>query len=157
MGSQPLYDPSSGVTDWLLAGDPSVRWQVMADLLDAPAAAVSAARARVATEGWGAELLARQDPDGRWVQSLYSRKYTSTTYTLLLQRLGLPAGKACADRRPPVVGRGDVHRWWPDDRPPDSPARGVHHRDAGRVGCRLRSRGPSRACGRRLAAVDAAP
>ncbi len=76
-----------------MAGDPAIRWQVMADLLDAPAADVAAERARTATHGWGAALLALQDPDGRWAQALYSPKFTSTTYTLLLlQRLGLPSG-----------------------------------------------------------------
>ena len=52
--------------DWLLDSDPSVRWQVMRDLTDAPADAVAAERARVATEGAGARLLALQSPDGRW-------------------------------------------------------------------------------------------
>jgi hypothetical protein len=58
-------------------------------------------------EGWAARLLARQDPDGRWAGGkssdggLYSPKWISTTYTLLLLRdLGLPQGnrqarKAC--------------------------------------------------------------
>jgi hypothetical protein len=54
------------VIDWLLDSDPSTRWQVMGDLLDAPADEVAAERARVATEGWGARLLALQGPDGRW-------------------------------------------------------------------------------------------
>ena len=50
-------------------------------------------RARVAEKGWGAALLALQDPDGRWDGSLYSPKWTSTTYTLLLLHwLGLPTG-----------------------------------------------------------------
>lgn len=79
--------------DWLLAGDPAVRWQALRDLAEAPAAEVEAARALVAEEGWGARLLAAQDPDGRWAGSLYSPKWTSTTYTLLLLHwLGLPPG-----------------------------------------------------------------
>ena len=78
---------------WLLEGDPAIRWQVLRDLMNAPAADVRVERARVAHEGWGAQLLARQDPDGRWAGGLYSRKWISTTYTLiLLRRLGLPAG-----------------------------------------------------------------
>jgi hypothetical protein len=41
----------------------------------------------------GAALLDRQDADGRWAGGLYSPKWTSTTYTLLLLHwLGLPAG-----------------------------------------------------------------
>lgn len=85
------------VVEWLLAGDPSVRWQAMQDLLGMPAERVAAVRARVATEGWGAQLLAAQDPDGRWTGALYSPKWTSTTYTLLLlERLGLQRGDARA-------------------------------------------------------------
>lgn len=54
------------VTSWLLDGDPSIRWQVMRDLLDAPADQVKAERARVAREGWGARLLELQGDDGLW-------------------------------------------------------------------------------------------
>ena len=52
--------------DWLLESDPAIRWQVMLDLTDAPADAVAAERAKVATEGWGARLLALQADDGYW-------------------------------------------------------------------------------------------
>src|SRR3954451_3442912 len=52
--------------DCLLASDPAIRWQVLRDLTDAPDDVVAAERARVATEGWGAGLLARRDPDGQW-------------------------------------------------------------------------------------------
>jgi hypothetical protein len=54
------------VIDWLLDGDPAIRWQVLRDLLDAPAEQVAAERARVETEGWGARLLALRDVDGQW-------------------------------------------------------------------------------------------
>lgn len=78
------------VTDWLLEGDPAVRWRTRRDLLDQPFAAD---QALVATEGWGAELLSHQDPSGTWAGGLYSPKWTSTTYTLLmLRRLGLVPG-----------------------------------------------------------------
>ena len=87
----PATAPSPALVAWLLDGDPSVRWQVLRDLLGAPDDEVAAERARVATSGWGARLLAMQDADGRWAGGLYSPKWTSTTYTLLLlQRLGLP-------------------------------------------------------------------
>jgi hypothetical protein len=83
----------AAVDAWLMAGDPALRWQVMRDLLDAPEQQVRAERARVATEGWGARLLAAQSPDGCWAGALYSPKWTSTTYTLLLlERLGLHQG-----------------------------------------------------------------
>ena len=54
------------VLDWLLDSDPAVRWQVLRDLAGAPPEVVAAERARVATEGWGAELLALRDDDGQW-------------------------------------------------------------------------------------------
>src|ERR1700758_2707099 len=54
------------VLDWLLDSDPAIRWQVLRDLVHAPAEAVAAERARVATEGWGARLLALQGEDGQW-------------------------------------------------------------------------------------------
>ena len=54
------------VLDWLLDSDPAIRWQVLRDLVHAPAEVVAAERARVATEGWGARLLALQGEDGQW-------------------------------------------------------------------------------------------
>jgi hypothetical protein len=54
------------VVDWLLDADPGIRWQTLRDLLDAPPETVSAERARVATEGWGARILALQGEDGLW-------------------------------------------------------------------------------------------
>ena len=51
--------------EWLLDADPAIRWQVLRDLADAPEDVVAAERARVATEGWGARLLALRDPDGQ--------------------------------------------------------------------------------------------
>jgi hypothetical protein len=51
---------------WLLDSDPAIRWQVMRDLTGEAPTVIAAERSRVATEGWGAELLARQSPAGRW-------------------------------------------------------------------------------------------
>ncbi len=91
--------PDSAITDWLMAGDPAIRWQTLRDLLDAPVTEVEAERSRVETEGWGAELLGRQDPEGTWAGGLYSPKWTSTFYTLLLLRgLGLRGGNEQASR-----------------------------------------------------------
>ena len=53
-------------TDWLLDSDPSIRWQTMDSLTGAAAADVTAERAKVAHEGWGAQLLARQNEEGFW-------------------------------------------------------------------------------------------
>jgi hypothetical protein len=82
--------PESTVISWLLDSDPSIRWQVMRDLVDAPADAVSAERARVATEGLGARLLALQAADGRWGGAAWNRGWNSTMHVLMLLRdLGL--------------------------------------------------------------------
>ena len=82
------------VLTWLLQGDPSIRWQVLADLVGAAQGEIDAERARVVVQGWGARLLAAQSADGQWADGLYSPKWTSTTYTLLLLHwLGLPRGE----------------------------------------------------------------
>ena len=52
--------------DWLRDSDPALRWQVERDLAGEPPEVWEATRARVATEGLGARLLALQDPDGQW-------------------------------------------------------------------------------------------
>jgi hypothetical protein len=78
------------VIDWLLDSDPSIRWQVMRDLTGAPAREVAAERARVATEGVGARLLALQAADGRWGGAAWNRGWNSTMHVLMLLRdLGL--------------------------------------------------------------------
>ena len=90
-------DRDGEVVDWLLEGDPAIRWQTLRDLVGSPAKRVEAERARVASEGWGARLMAEQHPSGTWAVGLsseggmYSPKWISTTYTMLLLRdLGLP-------------------------------------------------------------------
>src|SRR5579864_8543178 len=80
----------SSVISWLLDSDPSIRWQVMRDLTDAPADEVTAERARVATEGLGARLLALQAADGRWGGAAWNRGWNSTMHVLwLLWHMGL--------------------------------------------------------------------
>jgi len=80
----------SSVIRWLLDSDPSIRWQVMRDLTDAPADEVGAERARVASEGAGARLLALQAPDGRWGGAAWNRGWDSTMHVLLLlKEMGL--------------------------------------------------------------------
>ncbi len=87
---------------WLLQGDPSVCFFYHRDLIGAPDDLCSSFQKRIPAEGWGKRLLARQDTDGLWGGGLYSPKWISTTYTLLLlRRLGIPrsnrrAGRAAA-------------------------------------------------------------
>lgn len=89
---------------WLLEGDPAIRWQTLADLLDAPAHEWQAEQARTTQEGWGAQLLAHQDADGRWGGGLYSPKWVSTTYTLLVLRaIGIPRQTPAAQQGAALV------------------------------------------------------
>lgn len=90
--------------EWLMQGDPAIRWQTMRDLLDAPAAEWQAEQARTTHEGWGAQLLAQQDADGRWGGGLYSPKWVSTTYTLLMLRaIGIPRYQPAAQQGAQLV------------------------------------------------------
>src|SRR5258705_3665273 len=104
-----LLRPSRGgrsvtVVDWLLDWDPSIRWQVMRDLTDAPAGEVAAERARVAREGAGAQLLALQAGDGRWGGAAWNRGWNSTMHVLwLLRHLGLDPASAEARRAVGIV------------------------------------------------------
>ncbi len=82
--------PSDPVLRWLLDGDPSIRWQVLRDLTDAPVHEVEAERARVASEGSGAGLLALQGHDGAWGGAAWNRGWDSTMHVLwLLWLLGV--------------------------------------------------------------------
>jgi hypothetical protein len=63
---QQNYSPRPAHLKWLLDSDPAIRWQVMRDLTGDQPDAIAAERARVATEGWGAQLLASQSPAGDW-------------------------------------------------------------------------------------------
>ncbi|HMM40729.1 MAG TPA: hypothetical protein PKA95_02375 [Thermomicrobiales bacterium] len=75
---------------WLLDSDPSVRWQALRDLTDAPGEEVAAERARVATEGHAARLLAMQAADGSWGGVAWNRGWGSTMHVLtLLREMGL--------------------------------------------------------------------
>lgn len=88
-----------GVIDWLLAGDAAIRFQTLRDLAGASERVWKREQRCIATTGWGARLLALQDPDGRWGRGIYNPKWTSTTYTLVLLRdLGLAPGNAPAVR-----------------------------------------------------------
>ena len=78
------------VIQWLLDSDPSIRWQVMQDLIDAPAEEFAAERAKIATEGWGAQLLAMQGADGSWAGTAWNQGWNSTMHVLsLLREMGL--------------------------------------------------------------------
>ena len=87
------------ILDWLLEGDPAIRWQVKRDLIGEDEESFNREREQVAEIGWGARLLAYQEPSGLWGGGIYSPKWISTTYTMLtLRRLGLPANNAQAQK-----------------------------------------------------------
>ena len=78
------------VLDWLLDSDPAIRWQVMRDLMHEPADDVAAERSRIATDGWGARLLALQASDGLWAGRPWSHEWMDTFHALeFLRRFGL--------------------------------------------------------------------
>ena len=89
------YAPRPARLKWLLDSDPAIRWQVMRDLTSEAPDAIAAERSRVATEGWGAQLLALQSPAGNWGGPQEDRGLLITLYTLVvLKDLGLdPASK----------------------------------------------------------------
>ena len=75
---------------WLLEGDPAIRWQTLRDLAGAAPEVVAAERRKVATEGWGAELLALQRNDGTWDGVAWNHGWNSTMHVLwLLSAFGL--------------------------------------------------------------------
>jgi hypothetical protein len=98
------------VIDWLMDSDPALHWQVMQDLLDAPPADVAAERAKVATEGWGARILALQEPDGRWSGGTFFPEWISTTDALhTLYLFGLDPESPEAKRA--IAPIHDAARW----------------------------------------------
>src|SRR6188508_1669977 len=91
------------VIEWLLDSDPSIRWQVMRDLLGEPDPKVARERLQVAEEGWGARLLDLQGADGHWGGAAFvPRAWISTLDTLqLLRDIGIDPS---SDRMGRAVG-----------------------------------------------------
>ena len=107
------------VVDWLLDSDPSISWQVMRDLTHEQTDVIAAERSRVATEGWGARLLALQAPDGQWGGRPWSHDWTDTFHALeLLRRLGLDPESEQARR---AVGLVRERVTWKGGAPVDTP------------------------------------
>jgi hypothetical protein len=117
------------LTGWLLDSDPALRWQVERDLLGLPEEVWTGTRARVASEGFGARLLALQDADGQWAGGAYfpgdfdfsgpdaqdgGQPWTATTWSLnSLREWGVDAGALAG-----TAERLSRHsRWEYDDLP----------------------------------------
>ena len=117
-----MTDPGS-VIDWLLDSDPSIRWQVMRDLLDAPEAEWRAERATVETAGWGARLLSCEDEDGQWAGGAFvphdfdfrewqevGQPWTATAFSLSqLREFGLDPASDRVRRAVELIGANS--RW----------------------------------------------
>jgi hypothetical protein len=109
---------SGSVIDWLLDSDPSIRWQVMRDLLDAPESEWGPERAKVEIEGWGARLLSCQDKDGQWAGGSFfpadftpnewrerGQPWTATSFSLSqLREFGLDPASDRAKRTVALIG-----------------------------------------------------
>ena len=75
------------IIHWLLSGDVSIQYQVWRDLFGVNKKKL---QQRTASEGWGAQILAKQKPNGEWGDGFYQPKWTCTHYTLLdLRNLNL--------------------------------------------------------------------
>jgi hypothetical protein len=123
-----MTDPAS-VVSWLLDSDPSIRWQVMRDLLDAPESQWAAERVKVETQGWGARLLSHEDADGQWAGGAFVPKgfdfqewqdvgqpWTATTFSLSqLREFGLDPSSDRARRAVELIGLNS--RWDHDGEP----------------------------------------
>jgi hypothetical protein len=111
------------VIEWLLSSDPSIRWQVMRDLLGAPEPDYQTERAKVETEGWGARLLSYEDGDGQWAGGAFAPRdfdfrewkevgqpWTATVFSLSqLREFGLDPSSDRAKRAVELVGANS--RW----------------------------------------------
>jgi hypothetical protein len=103
------YAPRPAHIKWLLDSDPAIRWQVMRDITGEAPDAIAAERSRVASEGWGAQLLARQSPAGDWgdgpkwdLIALWS--------LVVLKDLGLDAASKQARKMIDRVAKGLVYK-----------------------------------------------
>jgi len=106
------YGPRPAHLKWLLDADPAIRWQVMRDLTGEAPNAIAAERSRVATEGWGAQLLSLQSPAGNWGGPKEDRGLLLTFYTLVvLKDLGLDPASKEARKMIDRVDKRLVFKW----------------------------------------------
>ncbi|HEY3748593.1 MAG TPA: squalene cyclase [Pseudonocardiaceae bacterium] len=117
---------------WLRDSDPALRWQVERDLVREPPEVWAATRARIATDGFGARLLALQDPDGQWAGGAFfpgnfdfhgpeaaeegAQPWTATTWTLnSLREWGMDATVLRERRTAELIAENS--RWEYDNLP----------------------------------------
>ena len=114
---------SSSVVEWLLDSDPAIRWQVLRDVVGAPVGQWAEERAKVETEGLGAQLLSWQDDDGQWAGGAFAPKgfdwsqfeefgqpWTATTWSLTqLREFGFEPSSQRARETVRLIG--EHSRW----------------------------------------------
>ncbi|THK39260.1 squalene cyclase [Ensifer sp. MPMI2T] len=117
-----MTDPGP-VIEWLLDSDPSIRWQVMRDLLEVPEAEWKPERAKVEIDGWGAKLLSFQNTDGQWAGGAFvpagfdprewserGQPWTATCFSLSqLREFGLDPSSDRARQAVELIGANS--RW----------------------------------------------
>jgi len=78
----------NATVEWLMAGDPVIRWQTMRDLCDSSAADWQSEREATTRSGWGALFLETLGSDLEWPEG----RWTGTVWTLLtVMDCGLPS------------------------------------------------------------------
>ena len=117
------------VIDWVADHDPSLRWQVVRDVLGGSESEWGPIRALVETEGFGARLLSLQDADGQWSGGAFfppgftgrqfqeeGQPWSTTTWALTqLREFGLDPTSARARETVRLVGENS--RWDHDGQP----------------------------------------
>lgn len=105
------------VLDWIGSADVALEWQVKRDLLGLAESEWGPIRARIETQGWGKELLSKQDTDGQWAGGSFApsdataaefkenrQPWTATAFVLdELREMGLEPGCSAAKRTVALV------------------------------------------------------
>lgn len=82
------------IVDYLLEGDPAIRYQTCRDLQNTEKPEL---RREIGRTGWGREFLSRRSASGHWGRGFYQPKWTCSHYTLLnLRNLGISPDTAAA-------------------------------------------------------------
>ncbi len=111
------------VVEWLADADPALHWQVVRDVVGGAVSEWEPIRALVETQGVGARLLSRQDPDGQWSGGAFfppgftgrqfqeeGQPWTTTTWALTqLREFGLDPASSSAGETVRLVGENA--RW----------------------------------------------
>ena len=79
------------VLTWLMEGDPTIRWQVMKDLLNKSKSDYEKERLKIAKNGWGYKLVQSQTKQQGWNNTTPRNKWTAPHWLItVLRRIGYP-------------------------------------------------------------------